>query len=287
MAIDESEEGKSKALVPVQQRQVDFYGDEIMAVVIDEGEQPQVYVPLRPIVEYLGMSWSGQFERVKDDEVLADVVRSVRVTRTEADTRNFVSLPLEYLSGWLFGIEARRVKPELKEKIMRYRRECYRVLAQAFQADALAAAERARPPSDPDAPMTLSQIREMGLAIARMAEQQMALDNRVQTIDARLDRAAIIVRDLDRRMQDVERHTGVGATITEAQAAELAMAVKAVGQRLVSAGTRDGYAKVYSELYRRYSVSGYKNLALSHYSECLKWLRQWYEELAGGPATGG
>lgn len=191
MVIDEGEESTSTALVPVQQRQVDFYGDDIVAVVVEEGSQPQVYIPLRPIAEYLGLNWSGQYQRVKGDEVLADVVRSVWVTQTEAGGRTLLCLPLEYLSGWLFGIEARRVKPELKEKILRYRKECYRVLAQAFQADALEAAERMRPPSDPDGPMTLSQIREMGLAIARMAEQQMALDNRVQTIDARLDRASI------------------------------------------------------------------------------------------------
>ncbi|MEO8288182.1 MAG: phage antirepressor N-terminal domain-containing protein [Chloroflexota bacterium] len=279
MGIDEGEVSISTALVPVQQRQVDFYGDEIVAVVVDEGEQPQVYVPLRPIVEYLGMSWSGQFERVKGDEVLADVVRSVRVTRTEADTRTLLCLPLEYLSGWLFGIEARRVKPELKDKIIRYRRECYRVLAQAFQAEALATAESMAAPMDTSAPMSLAQIREMGLAIARMAEQQMALDTRVQSIDVRLDRAAIVVRDLDRRIRDVERHTGIGATVTEPQAAEIAMAVKAIGQRLVATGQRDGYAKVYSELYRRYRVSGYKSLPAASYEGCLAWLHGWYKEL--------
>jgi hypothetical protein len=51
--------------------------------------------------------------------------------------------------------------------------------------------------------MSLSQIREMGLAIARMAEQQMVLDSRLQSFDVRLDRVALIVRDLDRRMRDV------------------------------------------------------------------------------------
>lgn len=88
-----------------------------------------------------------------------------------------------------------------------------------------------------------------------------------------------VVRDLDRRIRDVEKHTGIGATITEAQAAEIAMAVKAVGQRLVAAGQRDGYAKVYSELYRRYRVSGYKSLPSARYDECLAWLHSWYEEL--------
>jgi hypothetical protein len=179
---------------------------------------------------------------------------------------------LEYLSGWLFRIEARRVKSELKEKIIRYRRECYRVLAQSIQADALARAESMQSPAYLSAPMSLSQIREMGLAIARMAEQQMALDTRVQTRDVRLDKAAIVVRDLDRRIREVERHTGVGTTVTESQAAEIAMAVKVVGQRLVATGQRDGYAKVYSELYRRYRVSGYKNLPSARYDECLAWL---------------
>ena len=126
----------------------------------------------------------------------------------------------------------------------------------------------------------------MGLAIARMAEQQMALDNRLQTVDARLDRAAIIVRDLDRRMRDVERHTGIGASITEAQAAEIALAVKTVGQRLQSLGQRDGYAKVYTELYRRYALTSYKHLAATRFDECLKWLHDWYKELPEGSATG-
>lgn len=277
---DNGEDSTSMALIPVQQREVDFYGDQIIAVEIEEGGQSQVYIPLRPIVEYLGLNWSGQFQRVKGDEVLADVIRSVWVTQTEAGGRMVLCLPLDYLSGWLFGIEARRVKPELKEKIIRYRRECYRVLAQAFQAEALAAAERTHAPLDSDAPMTLPQIREMGLAIAQMAEQQMALNSHVQTIDVRLDRAALVVRDLDRRMREVEQHTGIGATITEAQAAEIAMAVKAVGQQLMDTGQREGYAKVYSELYRRYRVSGYKNLPAARYEEVLSWLHGWYEELA-------
>jgi hypothetical protein len=277
------------ALVPVQQRHVDFYGDTIIAVVVNDGDraQSQVYIPLRPIVEYLGLSWSGQFERVKGDEVLADVIRSVRVTRTEGDARALLCLPLEYLSGWLFGIEARRVKPELKEKILRYRRDCYRVLAQAFQAEALGRAESVLPFSDPDAPMSLIQIREMGMAIARMAEQQMALDARVQTVDARLDRASVIVGDLARRMREVEQYIGAGATITEAQAAEIALAVKNVGHSLIASGHRDGYAKVYSELYRRYRISGYKNLPITRYEECLNWLHSWDQELSRGVEING
>lgn len=42
------------------------------------------------------------------------------------------ALPLEFLNGWLFGINVNRVKPELREAVFRYRKECYDVLAEAF-----------------------------------------------------------------------------------------------------------------------------------------------------------
>ncbi len=72
-----------------------------------------------------------------------------------------------------------------------------------------------------------------------------------------------------------------GATITEAQAAEVALAVKNIGQQLAAGGDRNGYAKVYSELYRRYGVSSYRNLAQGKYVEAIDWLHGWYKELAG------
>jgi hypothetical protein len=45
-----------------------------------------------------------------------------------------VCLPLDYIAGFLFGVNADRVKPELRERVILYQRECYRVLADAFFA---------------------------------------------------------------------------------------------------------------------------------------------------------
>lgn len=41
-------------------------------------------------------------------------------------------LPLDYLNGWLFGVNANRVKEGIRDNLIRYQRECYRVLADAF-----------------------------------------------------------------------------------------------------------------------------------------------------------
>ena len=84
---------QSRAIVPTDERAVDFYGDELRVYVLD-GEP---YVPLRPICDFLGVSWSGQSERVKRDAVLSEAVRFVRVTRTNlaGGRPELLCLPLE------------------------------------------------------------------------------------------------------------------------------------------------------------------------------------------------
>lgn len=51
---------QSRALVPINERAVDFYGDELRVYVLD-GEPCD---PLRPICDFLAVSRSGQSERV-------------------------------------------------------------------------------------------------------------------------------------------------------------------------------------------------------------------------------
>ena len=67
----------SKALLPIEQKQVLFYDDEVTAVRMDNGS---IYVPIRPLCDYLGVSWQGQHRRIMDDAVLSDTVMSVNIT---------------------------------------------------------------------------------------------------------------------------------------------------------------------------------------------------------------
>ena len=59
-------EAAGAALVPIQQHQVSFYGDPITGVLIEPAGHPaEWYVPLRPLAEFLGLDWAGQFTRTK------------------------------------------------------------------------------------------------------------------------------------------------------------------------------------------------------------------------------
>ena len=45
------------ALVPIEQKEVLFYNDAILAVRLPDD---RVFIPLRPIVERLGLDWASQ-----------------------------------------------------------------------------------------------------------------------------------------------------------------------------------------------------------------------------------
>jgi hypothetical protein len=264
------------ALVPVEERQVEFYGDQITAALVETTGQGTIYVPIRPMCDYLGLTWSSQLQRIKRDPVLSEM-QTVVVINTVQGPRETICLPLEYLNGWLFGVSASRVKPELKEKVIRYQRDCYKVLSNHFQGEAAIGRGGLAPSAG------LLQIREMGLAIVKMAEEQIELEQRV---NSRLDRAALVVGDIQRRLGVVEKKLSPPAFITEDQAVEISQRVKALSEFLTGKDkAKNHYQGIFGELYRRFGVSSYKSIPLSRYEDVLKLLEEWRQ--SAGPGTGG
>ena len=180
---DPTEQGDPKeaagALVPTREQTVDFYGDAILVADVDGTP----YVPLRPISENLGLSWPAQTRRVERDEVLASTTATVAVTATDGRTRLMLCLPLEILPGWLFGVDTSRVRPELREKITRYRRECFRVLWRAFIAP-----PAPLPPSDLDQTLDafLAEIRALRKRADITNADLAALEERVELLAAKV-----------------------------------------------------------------------------------------------------
>ena len=247
-------------LAIVEQREVTFYGDELVAVKVADG---QVYVPVRPLCELLGVSWTGQRRRINRDDVLSDVTRSVNVTFTEPNrTRqiNMICLPLEYINGFLFGINAGRVKPELKERINRYRRDCYRVLAEAFQ--------------EPTALDPLAQVEQLGRALITLAREQREFDNRLGETEEKIG-------NIDQRVIILEERTAPSNQITDAQASQISQAVKAVAMKLSEKTGRNEYGGVYGELYRKFEITSYKLLPVGEFKDAMTWLSEWYQQIAG------
>jgi len=258
-----------QALIPTEQKTVLFYEDEITAVRLEDG---QVLIPIRPICENMGLSWSAQYERINRDPVLADLTASVRVTRTEG-SRDLVCLPLRFLPGWLFGVNANRVKKGIRDRLLRYQRECYDVLAEAFTDGRLT--------TDPDFEALLAQDTPEAQAV-HVARAMLRLANNQLIMRGQLDDHEGRLIEQDRRLEALESQIGdPGRHVTPDQAMQISQAVKTVAMKLSKASGKNEYGGIYGELYRKFGITSYKQLPAAKFDEAMKWLNEWRDSIEG------
>ncbi|HYN87543.1 MAG TPA: phage antirepressor N-terminal domain-containing protein [Ardenticatenaceae bacterium] len=118
-------------MTPAEQRSIDFYGEELVAVQDAEGT---VWLPMRPLCDVLGVVWSSQRDRISRDAVMGEVVRAIRVVRPgeRGGAQEMACLPLDVARFWLIGINANRVKPEFRDRLVEYQREAIEIIEGAF-----------------------------------------------------------------------------------------------------------------------------------------------------------
>jgi hypothetical protein len=110
---------------------VPFYGTEMYAFQLGS----VIVVALKPIVQGMGLDWSGQLKRVKRDPILKEGMVMMSIPRGHGDPQEQVCLRLDLVHGWLFTIDTSRIKDDLLERVLIYKRECYDVLYRHFSGD--------------------------------------------------------------------------------------------------------------------------------------------------------
>ena len=86
------------------------------------------YTAMRPICENIGLDWASQYSRIRRDEILNSTIVIITTVAEDDKSREMVCLPIDYLNGWLFGIDVNRCKPEIRETLIKYKKECYQAL---------------------------------------------------------------------------------------------------------------------------------------------------------------
>lgn len=265
------------ALVPVEQKEVIFYEDVILAARLADD---QVLIPLRPIIEMLDLDWASQTRRINRDPILSVEQKRVVITTTDSRhgtmPREMLCLPLDYLSGFLFGINANRVGPELRERVIRYQRECYKTLAEAFQEGRLTSDPTFSELLKSDSPA--AQAYRMARAMMELARNQVVLEARLDSHDVRFDHH-------DKRLEEIEAALGdPGRHVTPEQASQISQAVKAIAMKLGDRSGRNEYGGVYGELYRRFGITSYKQLPAGRFDAAIAFLNDWHARLTGDAA---
>ncbi len=291
----------------VEQRTIAFYGDDLV-VVRDEGGT--IWVPVNLLCEALGVSRSGQIERIQRDPVLSEELKGCRVTRHPGGEQVMSCLPLKYVRGWLFGINATRVKAEVRDKLIQYQREVIEIIDRAFARVPVAVADADE--------MHMLAMRDLALQQAELARQQATLWEQLLSEKRRLDTVQLLaeehdgmIADLERQLDALRRELGSVQgevsqrlslmsnriqllpaptdTITPAQKAtikelvdDLVAAAQEAGIRLGQG--RNDYPAVWGALKQRFDVAKYDELTLAQFDEVLHWLKTWLDRVRTQPA---
>lgn len=102
---------------------VPFYGSELY--VVNHNDEP--YTPMKPIVEGMGMDWKSQFIKLKQRFKTCVVDITIQLPG-DNQRRSVICLALRKLSAWLNTISPNKVRPEIRERVIRYQEECDDVL---------------------------------------------------------------------------------------------------------------------------------------------------------------
>lgn len=94
-------------------------------LLVEKNGEP--FVPMKPVVEGMGLDWKTQFRKLQSGRFISTMVMMTMVA-DDGKNRNMSCLPLRKLPGWLMSIHASKVREELREGVIAYQNECDDVL---------------------------------------------------------------------------------------------------------------------------------------------------------------
>lgn len=94
------------------------------------GDKP--FVAMKQICENIGLQWEAQLKRIKRNHVLNSSMSIMDMVAQDGRIREVICLPFSMLNGWLMGVDANKVRLEIKDTLIKYQLECYDVLYNHF-----------------------------------------------------------------------------------------------------------------------------------------------------------
>ncbi len=242
----------------IKWREIEFYGLTVL-LVVDNDLRP--FLPTGRLAQALGMSRQALQGRIARDPVLAEAVATLRPLPAERvpGVRGAVQcLDLRQIPYLLGGIDHQRVKPALREQVIRFKREFYEFAWAAYRHLILPEEFRA----------------EFGdrLLSAEEREAYEALGASVQRFFAAMERR---LSALEARIQP---------EMDPAQAQHVQEMVKVLVRALdpQRVKQRETFALVYGALKKRFRVPSYRNIPAKRYEEVVRFLAEWYQRAVPG-----
>ena len=260
---------ENKVLIPIEERSVDFYGDDLTAVRANDGK---IYAGLTQMCKALGLDSQGQRRRIEGHVVLGKGLKGVDNLSTPGGSQSGFVLRADLIPLWLAGIRVSAVKEELRAKLEKFQEEAAAVLWEAFQRGDLTTDTRFEELLNQETETV--QAYKMAMAIVKLAKQQILLEGRLGDAEVRLD-------DVEERLTTMEEHLSGQDVVTESQAAQISQAVKSVAIALGKQTGRNEFGACYGEIYRRFNTTSYRLLPRKKFDEVMVFLTEWHQSIVG------
>ena len=172
---------------------VDFHDDPLWVGMVDG----KPLVAVNPISVALSLDPKAQRNRIDRDEILSKG-KVIMTLPSPGGPQETLCLPLDLIPGFIFGIDDRRIKDEsIREKVLRYKRECYAVLYRHFFPAASPVDGSAAASIDPDTlsvaekRLKLDQVMQCRLIFGQPAARELWAALGLEMVPAMVDLSGV------------------------------------------------------------------------------------------------
>lgn len=136
---------------------IKFHNDDIEII--------DTFVSVKKLCQNIGITGiSDQYKKIKEDESFESKSLDIEINSV---IQEVVVIPISKINGWLFSISVNKVKPEVKKKLIEYKKECFNVLNNYFN-NGIAINHRA---SQTDIQKILSELEKQKQEIKDLKKQ--------------------------------------------------------------------------------------------------------------------
>lgn len=251
----------------VDQFPFEFYGSTFELYLTDKRS---LILPVRPLCEAMGLDSRSQLRRIENDAAMLDglskVVAPILRSDGSSQEREVACLALRLLPYWLGTIDASRVKPELKETIIQFKRELADVAWAAFRSQIL--------PAD--------MMAELDTALPRGEQEYHALMDQAAELKGQVGEHGGRINHLEDRMSALEARLVGTDFISHQQSRQYLDAVGALGELLKERTKKKAspFAVIHNEIKRQFQVPSYQLIPENEFDKVMEFLAKWWQREA-------
>lgn len=249
-----------------------FYGEVFNAYLATDR---QWYLPIGKLCEAIEIDANGQIQRIKRDEALTDFLVEIPLEMPYGETtrkRPVYCLNITRLPYWLGTIDASRVKDEVREKVIAFKRDFAEAAWQVFRTDFM--------PEDVLAEMDTYDTPERQ-QLSQIYDEAAALRRKIASLEgevtASLEELSEQLSDYSSRLGKLEVRFAGTDFINPDQQQKLQKMVNTLAMARYEANPSKSKAKYFAETYgdfkAQFKVPIYAMLAEDKFNEAVDYLR--------------